>query len=89
MREDKTVIVGTIKEAAHTGYDQGFREGYQAACLVVEVLAEAEKAGGGLYAAGGILKALEMSQEKAVEMMGAPRFEVAPVYVHPAPATTN
>ena len=38
---DKTVIVGTIKEAAHNGYDQGFREGYEAACLVVEVLAKA------------------------------------------------
>ena len=89
MRENKTVIVGTIKEAAHTGYDQGFREGYQAACLVVEALAEAEKAGNGLYAAGGILEALEMSRKKAVEMMGTPRFEVAPVYAHPAPATTN
>ena len=62
---DKTVIVGTIKEAAHNGYDQGFREGYEAACLVVEVLAKAEKAGGGFYAASGILEALEMSREKA------------------------
>lgn len=89
MREDKTVIVGTVKEAAHAGYDQGFREGYQAACLVVEVLAEAERKGGGLYAAGGILKALKMSREKALEMMGASRFEVAPVPVHPAPATIH
>lgn len=89
MWEDKTVIIGTIKEAAHTGYSQGFVEGYQAACLVVEVLAKAEKEGDGLYTAVGILKALDMSRKKAVEMMGSPRFEVAPVYVHPAPATTN
>lgn len=84
MLEDKTKIVGTVKEAAHAGYDQGFREGYQAACL-----AEAEKAGDGLYAAGGILKALKMSREKALEMMGAPQFEVMPVHVHPAPSTMN
>lgn len=89
MLEDKTKIVGTVKEAAHAGYDQGFREGYQAACLVVEVLAEAEKAGDGLYTAGGILKALKMSREKALEMMGAPQFEVMPVHVHPAPSTMN
>ena len=86
---DKTVIVGTIKEAAQNGYDQGFREGYEAACLVVEVLAKAEKAGGGFYAASGILEALEMSREKAVEMMGTPRFEVSPVPVQPMPDTVN
>lgn len=89
MWEDKTVIVGTIKEAAHTGYSQGFVEGYQAACLVVDVLAKAEKEGDGLYTAGGILKALDMSREKAVEMMGSPRFEVAPVHVHPSTTTIN
>lgn len=89
MREDKTRIVGAVEDAAYAAYDQGFREVYQAACLVVEVLAEAEKAGDGLYAASGILKALDMSREKAVEMMGSPRFEVAPVHVLPAPASMN
>lgn len=41
MQKDKAVIVGTIKEAAHTGYRQGFDEGYRAAYLVIEALAEA------------------------------------------------
>lgn len=89
MQEERALIVGTVREAAHTGYDQGFREGYQAACLVVETLAQAEKEGGWLYGADGILKALEMSREKAVEMLGTPRFEVTPVRIHPGTDTMN
>lgn len=39
--KDKTELVASIKDAAHAGYAQGFQEGYQAACMVVEMVAEA------------------------------------------------
>ena len=89
MWEDKTVIVGTIKESVNTGYSQGFVEGYQAACLVIEVLAEASRNEPCAYDLEGAVMALDMSREKAVEMMGTPRFEVAPVHVHPSTTTIN
>lgn len=41
MEKDKTELVASIKDAAHAGYAQGFQEGYQAACMVVEMVAEA------------------------------------------------
>lgn len=37
MEQDKTVIVGSLKDAAHAGYAQGFQEGYQAACMVLRL----------------------------------------------------
>lgn len=89
MQKDKAVIVGTIKEAAHTGYRQGFDEGYRAAYLVIEALAEAWRKESWAYDLESAVKALDMSRGKAVEMMGTPHFEVAPVPVHPSTTTLN
>ena len=41
------------------------------------------------YDLDGAVKALEMSREKAVAMMGTPSFEVVPVHVPPMPDTVN
>ncbi|WP_300733024.1 hypothetical protein [uncultured Desulfovibrio sp.] len=56
---------------------------------MVEVLTNEERRGGGVFGAEGILKALDMSREKTVEMMGAPKFLLARVPVMPGPDTTN
>ena len=88
MKDGRMKVVGTVKEVVRAAYAQGFCEGYDAARLVVEVLANEERRGG-LYGAEGILKALDMSREKAVEMMGAPKFLLARVPVMPGPDTTN
>mgnify|MGYP000009653481 FL=1 len=89
MEQDKTVIVGSIKDAAHAGYAQGFQEGYQAACMVVKAVAEAWRKEPYAYDLDGAVKALEMSREKAVAMMGTPSFEVNPAPVQPMPDTVN
>lgn len=89
MEKDKTVIVRSITDAAQEGYAQGFQEGYQAACMVVEMVAEAWRKEPYAYDLDGAVKALEMSREKAVEMMGTPSFEVVPVHVLPMPNTVN
>lgn len=41
------------------------------------------------YDLDGAVKALEMSREKAVAMMGSPSFEVTPAPVQPMPDTVN
>lgn len=41
------------------------------------------------YDLDGAVKALEMSREKAVAMMGTPSFEVTPAPVQPMPDTVN
>ena len=65
MEKDKTELVASIKDAAHAGYAQGFQEGYQAACMVVEMVAEAWRKEPYAYDLDGAVKALEMSREKA------------------------
>ena len=89
MEKDKTELVASIKDAAHAGYAQGFQEGYQTACMVVEMVAEAWRKEPYAYDLDGAVKALEMSREKAVAMMGTPSFEVVPVHVPPMPDTVN
>lgn len=89
MEKDKTALAASIKDAAHAGYAQGFQEGYQAACMVVEMVAEAWRKEPYAYDLDGAVKALEMSREKAVGMMGTPSFEVVPVHVSPMPDTVN
>ena len=89
MKDEQVKVVGTVEEVVRAAYDQGFRDGYYAARLVVEVLTNEERRGGGVFGAEGILKALDMSREKAVEMMGAPKFLLARVPVMPGPDTTN
>lgn len=88
MTSEQVKVVGTVEDVARAAYDQGFREGYDAARLVVEVLANEEKRGG-LYGAEGIMKALDMSRDKAVEMMGTPKLVLERVSVMPGPDTTN
>ena len=89
MEKDKTELVASIKDAAHAGYAQSFQEGYQAACMVVEMVAEAWRKEPYAYDLDGAVKALEMSREKAVAMMGPPSFEVVPVHVPPMPDTVD
>lgn len=88
MKDGRMKVVGTVKEVVRAAYDQGFRDGYDAARLVVEMLTNEERRGG-LYGAEGILKALDMSRDKAVEMMGTPKLVLERVSVTPGPDTTN
>lgn len=88
MKDGRMKVVGTVEEVVRAAYAQGFREGYDAARLVVEVLANEEKRAG-LYGAEGILKALDMSRARAVEMMGAPGLVLERMPVMPGPDTTN
>ncbi|WP_297260860.1 hypothetical protein [uncultured Desulfovibrio sp.] len=88
MKDEQVKVVGTVEDVARAAYVQGFCEGYDAARLVVEVLANEERRGG-LYGAEGILKALDMSRDKAVEMMGTPKLVLERVSVTPGPDTTN
>lgn len=78
MEKDQTVIVRSITDAAQEGYAQGFQEGYQAACLVVEMVAEAWRKEPYAYDLDGAVKALEMSREKAVAMMGPQALKSPP-----------
>ena len=78
MEQDKTVIVGSIKDAAPAGYAQGLQEGYQAACMVVKAVAEAWRKEPYAYDLDGAVKALEMSREKAVAMMGPQALKSPP-----------
>ena len=89
MTDEQVKVVGTVEDVARAAYGQGFREGYDAARLVVEVLTNEERRGGGVFGAEGILKALNMSSEKAVEMMGKPKLLLERVPVVPGPDTTN
>lgn len=89
MKDEQVKVVGTVEDVARAAYDQGFRDGYDAAQLVVEVLANEERRGGGVFGAEGILKALDMSRDKAVEMMGTPKLVLERVSVTPGPDTTN
>lgn len=79
------VIISTLEEAAREGYRQGFEEGYAAARMVVEAVAAAWRKEPWAYDLDGAMKALDMSREKAVEMMGSPEFTVsrAPVAAPP------
>ena len=57
--------------------------------MVVEMVAEAWRKEPYAYDLDGAVKALEMSREKAVAMMGPPSFEVVPVHVPPMPDTVD
>ena len=89
MKDEQVKVVGTVEDVARAAYDQGFRDGYDAARLVVEMLTNEERRGGGVFGAEGILKALDMSRDKAVEMMGTPKLVLERVSVTPGPDTTN
>ena len=71
MTNEQVKVVGTVEDVARAAYDQGFRDGYDAARLVVEVLTNEERRGGGVFGAEGILKALDMSRDKAAELRKA------------------
>lgn len=78
-------IVSTLEEAANEGYRQGFEEGYTAARIVVKMVADAWRKEPWAYDLDGALKGLDMSREKAVEMMGTPKFITAAVPVAAQP----
>ena len=46
MSDEQVKVVGTVEDVARAAYAQGFCEGYDAARLVVEVLANEERRGG-------------------------------------------
>ena len=75
------MIVSTLAGAANEGYRQGFEEGYAAARLTIEVVVKAWRKEPWAYDLEGALTALDLSREKAVELMGTPVFVVSPVPV--------
>lgn len=76
----KVLVVQTLEEAVNEGYRQGFEEGYAAARMVIESVVTAWRQEPHAYDLEGALKALDLSREKAKEMLGTPKYVVSGVY---------
>lgn len=73
---DRECLVKGIEEAARAGYRQGWDDGYEAARMTVEqIVKEWRKDPVGLDLKSA-LDALDMSKEKAREMLGRDKFDV-------------
>lgn len=82
------LYVSTLEEAATEGYRQGFEEGYAAARMVIESVVTAWRQEPHAYDLEGALKALDMSREKAKEMLGSPIYKASPAHVVNAHASS-
>ena len=74
IRRKIDIIALSVADAANQGYSLGFTEGFEAAAMVVDVMIRDGEEKGRKYYAEGCRKALEMSRNKAREMMGTPAF---------------
>jgi len=80
-------IAEVLKSAATTGYNDGWEDGWNAAVTTLEMLDEAWKANykdGSLVTIDGALIALNMSKDKAREMLETKSYDVQhiPVVQH-------
>lgn len=73
--DDKEYLVRGIEEAAYAGYRQGWNDGYNAARLTVELVVDAWRKDPMNFDVESALKALDMSKEKAWEMLSRDKFE--------------
>ncbi len=77
--KDKMYTVQGIEEMAKTAYKQGFIDGWDAARFTVELMVQSQKAGRMQYDVELVLKALDMSKDNAVKMLGRNQFSVIPM----------
>ena len=59
MTDKQIEAVGTAEDIARAAYQAGFGDGWSAARMVIEVLAQDEKQNGGAYGADAMLQALD------------------------------
>lgn len=72
MTDKQIEAVGTTEDIARAAYRAGFSDGWSAARMVIEVMAQDERENGGAYGADAVLEALDKARAKAAEMMGRP-----------------
>lgn len=72
MTNGQIEAVGGVSDVARAAYQAGFGDGYEAARMVIEVMAQDEKQNGGTYGADAALQALDKARARAAEMMGRP-----------------
>jgi hypothetical protein len=91
--KEMRVIVASTKEATDAAHANGVKTGWEAAHLVVKCVVKAwrEHYGetGSVLAGEAIMKALDMSKQKAIETFSAPTTEVKPVVLMPTNNITN
>ena len=88
MTNGQIEAVGTTEDIARAAYQGGFSDGYEAARMVIEVMAQDERESGGAYGADAMLQALDKSRAKGLEMLGRPPV-VKPIPVTEGPRTRN
>lgn len=88
MTNGQIEAVGTAEDIARAAYQAGFGDGYEAARMVIEVMAQDERENGGAYGADAVLEALDKARAKAAEMMGRP-LELKQVPVVPGTSAVN
>ena len=88
MTDKQIEAVGTTEDIAQAAYQAGFSDGYEAARMVIEVMAQDERENGGAYGADAMLQALDKARAKAAEMMGRPPV-VRQIPVTEGPRTIN
>lgn len=72
MANTQIEAVGGVNDVTQAAYQAGFSNGYEAARMVIEVMAQDERESGGAYGADAVLEALDKARAKAAEMMGRP-----------------
>ena len=88
MTKGKIEAVGTTEDIARAAYQAGFSDGYEAARMVIEVMAQDERENGGTYGADAALQALDKARARAAEMVGRP-LELKQVPVVPGTNAVN
>lgn len=88
MTDKQIEAVGTTEDIARAAYQAGFGDGWSAARMVIEVLAQDEKQNGGAYGADAMLQALDKARARAAEMVGRP-LELKQVPVVPGTNAVN
>lgn len=72
MTDKQIEAVGGVNDVTQAAYQAGFSDGYEAARMVIEVMAQDERESGGAYGADAMLQALDKSRAKGLEMLGRP-----------------
>ena len=88
MTDKQIESVGTAEDIAQAAYQAGFGDGWSAARMVIEVLAQDERENGGAYGADAMLQALDRARARAAEMMGR-HLELKQVPVAEGPNSIN
>lgn len=78
---ERMLVVSTFEEAAAEGYRQGFEEGYTAARVVIQTIADALREQEGKDVGFDGVHALDLSREQARAMLGSPVFTISGVAV--------